>query len=1375
MDGSLLVATQLSSLFPATQAVTVPVETKRTNTPYLPDEEPSDLNEHASYSSVLHEQSTGTILLRLLDKGLVLELISLSTSEVPPIRFIFPSAVLPSPSLLVWRDSEIHIIAVTVTGSVHRLVLPIGPGYTLWKDNVHSRWASEYLIKNGAAELDGVVHVHGCDCVVIGMKSGALLRLETEYTGMESSEDDWSESLAQQGNFLFSFTSFLPSLSAPNTSASEIISMATHPPPTDVGHVWTLSRDRVLRLWNPKLGCVAHKTLTQAFVRDTSPSPGAQPRGSKPQVLLEAERQTLLRVFSSASDAHKDHTFVLAFIPSISSPTSGGAFQLLDTFQDQMVEVGVIQCSKNTAHCHLHDFLVVGDVLFTLWDRQGQSMVERTMIDLEAMTKNGSQTTVWQMASYAPEAELTPAYLEEVLASPGSMADKFLEVVMRPGMFSTLTLMTAIKQYSDAFRSLPGPLPPQLTTTYASLSENIAAVVGCTVNLNRDPHTGALQHSKYWNALKRDWEGFIARCREIERSARWPLVLGFQDQGELIVVERERVTLLVGEDLPIHIRRVLEHDQRITDSHYDLLGILWNLRFKAGPELMLSLENGMVDVLHQEIAFPFADILQDQAVRSQFRESLDEGAISWLIGRLQSIDDLDSAVRTSLDVIGGFDMDVKREEDEVELLLPPPTSQWFRGLTASYITTTVNARYDLCLCLIALLLFLSDELPRWDPLLLAEVFAVFRGVAILRYVVRQPATSSTKPPLDDISTADDVISLLQNMQVSRNKLHITPTHSLIHRLLSQSGDQGAGLPGAAHRFLDGTGLLQSISPANATKAEVVFCERLRLLGYFHVSREIISWMPRTPGITYVLSRIWLNTGRVDDAALLLEKLAGSFGPESALTPEDREALEQVMPSNQMFASAYEFYLYTATLFKSSANLYHEVSFTQQALSCASSGRDTTPLWLTIVKGYTELGMYEDAYGAWLSIMSDVQKRESISHIVYKMCDHHHVNQLMNFNFAGFADEVEDALAFKARNIDPRSQPRYSHILYSWYLARGDYRNAALTMYQRARKLQILASSNPSLFTTLAQDQLEAYMVSMNALSLTDSKSAWFILPGSADSENEPRKRRKLSLHTPPDRFLTGKYENEVIQLGDIQYDYALLAAQLDLIHKDPTLLAASEFLLPPSSIILRLAQANRFGTAMATARSLNVDMTDLFAHLTTQCLRLSHDPEVVVQEDTSDWLLTDKVSSWPGSPADRGWRYLRESLKRHDGFETEHKYTKIALETVLSFQSSPPPPWLIQALEEHHHDYLIRVSLRFGNLDQAIDHILSLVRKTDSQLARDLPKHAASTWLPYSLIDQVLAAGTAQDPPPPRLSELRMEVANRVKRMQKLSTFNQQR
>ena len=55
-----------------------------------------------------------------------------------------------------------------------------------------------------------------------------------------------------------------------------------------------------------------------------------------------------------------------------------------------------------------------------------------------------------------------------------------------------------------------------------------------------------------------------------------------------------------------------------------------------------------------------------------------------------------------------------------------------------------------------------------------------------------------------------------------------------------------------------------------------------------------------------------------------------------------------------------------------------------------------------------------------------------------------------------------------------------------------------------------------------------------------------------------------------------------------------------------------DFALPPASLVLRLAQAGRFNTAMAAARSLDVDMSDLFSHLTTRCLRLSQNPDAVM-------------------------------------------------------------------------------------------------------------------------------------------------------------------
>ena len=51
------------------------------------------------------------------------------------------------------------------------------------------------------------------------------------------------------------------------------------------------------------------------------------------------------------------------------------------------------------------------------------------------------------------------------------------------------------------------------------------------------------------------------------------------------------------------------------------------------------------------------------------------------------------------------------------------------------------------------------------------------------------------------------------------------------------------------------------------------------------------------------------------------------------------------------------------------------------------------------------------------------------------------------------------------------------------------------MYQRARKLHDLIVRTPSLLSSLAHEELEAYLIAMNALSLVDEKNAWILVPG----------------------------------------------------------------------------------------------------------------------------------------------------------------------------------------------------------------------------------------------------------------------------------------
>ncbi|EIN10816.1 hypothetical protein PUNSTDRAFT_65808 [Punctularia strigosozonata HHB-11173 SS5] len=1373
MSSKIIVANHVSSLFPPSQAAFVQVETALRNLP-LPDE-PTDSDppsEHASYSSVFYNAITGTLISRVLSKGRILELITLA-ADSRPLRFSFPAPILPAPGIFLWEQCELHILVVTTAGSLYRLVIPVGDDGQLSLEQRAKNWCREYLIRYASSfdGLEGLVHAQGPHSIAIGLQNGSLLRLETDVLGDEMNTDQWTETILQHNSFLNQIASFLHS-SAPGTS--QVIALASYPQPTDIGHVWSFSRDRTLRLWSAKLGCVSAITLPIAASRAITPAFSTSASSTpppRPQILLDAAPQNLLRVCSL-----HDEPRILVFVPTPSSSASAGTFHLLSFAHDVLSLTRIIECSEESAHCRLQDFLVISDTLYVLWDKQGQSFVETSALQIGAS---------WHSAAYPKEAELTPSHLDELLLSPGSLAEKFFKAVMRPGMFSTVTLRTAIDQYTAACCSIPFPLPLQLTTTYTSLGDKIAAVVGCTVKLTRDPQTGLVQYDNYWSALKRDWEGFIARCREIERSARWPLALGISDptgQGHVVVIERERLGAILVEDQPLWLHRNMSLSMPVgTNPEHNLFEILWILRTKLSRPTLLQIESKVVDFLRQEIAFPFSDIIRDLALRVGFRDDLDEGLETWIGGRLQSIGDMQKiqdAVKAALDYIALFGLAIKREEEEVELILPTTNSEWTRALTSQYAAATVQARYDLGFSLVLLLFLLADELEEWDPALLAEVFGVFRGISMLLHIAKQPSGDGMgDSSRGGASAADDVVSGISHLGLSqRDSFRPKPIYSLMHRLLTQSSDT-VDPPSAAHNFLEAIGLLDAGSPAHATRNDVFFCERLRLVGHHYVARELLSWLPRTPGATYVLSRLCLDTGRIDDAASLFHSLAGVFGESSnILSAEDSQALAGVLPGAKLFDSDFSFYLHTASLFKSSSDVEHEVQFYQLAISVAPPEQDTSPLWYAVIHGLIGLALYEDAYASLISTPFEKLKRECVPPLVYKMCEDNAVDTLMTFNFAGIADEVENALAFKARNADPRLRPFYSRILFAWYTLRGDHRNAALAMFQRARKLSD-ALATDSDFMTLSELQLEAYGVAMNSLSLLDEKDAWITLsvPSKIGSE-----RRRLSKYFPESSYSPGTRNVELVTKTDIEYEYALVSARLELVRREPSTIYDGPSvlirLLPPEAIVMRLSQANRFETAISVARSLKVDMSDIFSRLAGQCLRLGTNPISVTQEDTSDWLLTDKVSSWAGTPVDRGWRFLRLTLERNDGPDTDFAYTKAVLETILAFaRTTPLPSWLANVLLEHDSEHLIRTCLRHKNFECALEYSMAVVKRADAQLNRQPPKTAMTTWVPYNLIDQVLAAIESEGSVSTRArtlqQSLKKEISSRLPRLHKLSQF----
>lgn len=131
------------------------------------------LPEHATESSVLYD-AQAHILLRVIQDRRTIELTSLST-EITPIRFVFPAPVLPSPAVVCDSD-EIHVIACTQAGSVFRLVFPLPD---LWNTQYMAKdWRAEYHLRHPTSNLLGPVHVKEAGCLLIALKDGGILQLD---------------------------------------------------------------------------------------------------------------------------------------------------------------------------------------------------------------------------------------------------------------------------------------------------------------------------------------------------------------------------------------------------------------------------------------------------------------------------------------------------------------------------------------------------------------------------------------------------------------------------------------------------------------------------------------------------------------------------------------------------------------------------------------------------------------------------------------------------------------------------------------------------------------------------------------------------------------------------------------------------------------------------------------------------------------------------------------------------------------------------------------------------------------------------------------------------------------------------------------------
>lgn len=698
---------------------------------------------------------------------------------------------------------------------------------------------------------------------------------------------------------------------------SQIVALASIPPPlADSGHaratslVVSLSKDRHLRVWLTGNGkFVASKQIpSQLFQADAlalasgSVSPGKTP--APDGHLIDSDYRPILHVLPPDLDEDSPvpdmdaGTEIMIFMPTPSADTAGFFLLYRLSGQDRtstrrdLIFVGRKSCSAQTEGWELRDFLVVDDTIYLLWNAQGRALLHTSTYDLDET--EGDQEP-WSTLSTDSEKELSPDSFEESSQEGDALASSILAAILRPGAFSPYTLHLATVQY---VHSLVDP-SPHLNAAYPTLAERIAAVVGSSVDLATDPRTGVQLWDRYWNALRRDWEGFVARCQAIERAGRWPLGLGRARDGSVVVLERERLGAIIQLDEPMAVH-ALAGASPTTTLGAPLFGVAWSLRANVLPADLRMLEDALRGVGGDgRIAYSHDSVLRDVAQR-HLDGLIPEGPAAFVRAGLGMVGDLEDAVVAALDVIARLEHVVKLEAEDPDGSFDPGLGmgtghdgEWKKALTTAYVAHTVEVRYDLCLSLLLLLLFLALDAPdalRSSPAA-ARACGTFHALGLLRALIRQSAGD-----LDGVAggygdVEEDVLERFAAMGfaspgpgVGLDALRRGPQYSLVHALLPRAALATSVLQ-SAHAFLRETGVLsdsgvgsgQLISGHGEGVGALGLVERLRSLGYLDFARGLVMRLPPAPGVCYVHARLLIDLGRPDEAEVMFTKVANNFG------------------------------------------------------------------------------------------------------------------------------------------------------------------------------------------------------------------------------------------------------------------------------------------------------------------------------------------------------------------------------------------------------------------------------------------------------------------------------------------------------------------
>ncbi|KAL5628644.1 hypothetical protein BROUX41_002035 [Berkeleyomyces rouxiae] len=952
--------------------------------------------------------------------------------------------------------------------------------------------------------------------ILIALHDGGLLRLDRSK-GNE--HPYFTESMTNAQNWNYGVRNFFIRANTVkfgkwNLDYSTVIDAQTANLGTVQDYLFTVSLDHRLRVWDPKTGTIL--TIVD-MLNDQTDSQDSK------KWTLDPTHTNLIRVLNVASG----RGIIAAY-----SPKGVGQFNF---WKVTALEDGSIVMKPFFPES---TFEAVSPSVSDSWTMADFAigLQETDALDMWVLWKNNTTYRVMRHSSQVaelplswPSWELVRSYSLPTTAprsgacDPTDPTESWLQLLMRPGRFTKVTLETALTIYE---RSIGTGLVQQRSR---NLAESICSVVSSTAALERST-SGGMDYEQFRTATDTHWKRFYRLVTELDKQRGDALSLVYDSQCDMAWIVCADYVSVIRECNDFE-RLYWNGTQTSTASDdvqaINLLGTAMDF-VGSFPENFLQTCNSVLrSELYDEITKTDTDRIQYFYEKSAFWRGISEEDCSLVVDKLGQ--NFANVTNEAYSKIFTHILVSKISSPPVQF----PLTSIGRKLMVNIVQDNLDMFWIIFFTQLILLVHMEFEWEDEEDALhqrvavgsvYSQIVDILRRLSLLKWLTQ--AEVSVHVHSSGNRTEDDSRRPGEGMHL------VTTLEAYLSR------DLGISTLNHEPMCLSLTEIATSLCAPDSTITISVPLVQMHLVKDDRpdMALELAPFGDQEPFSIYVLGRTYLALREFSAAASLLRKAAVGMAAEDALMVRVNANLLADEEASLLGNGMAKYYIHLVALFEKHKAYSYILEFAQLALSMNfSSVSDTVAMRTDLLSRQFNaslvLSRFEVAHAALLALrqMNSTLQKACLARLVERMSETYHSSELVALPFPGMTAAVDDVLSAKCRStLDVVSGPAYHQILYAWRIRHHDYRGAASVLLDRINKLQRSGEGDQFLVEGATDTPVtRQYLLLINALSCVDRKQAWIFseeLPTSLDGRTA---------------MVVGEPKRKVVTLADVRKQYQM--------------------------------------------------------------------------------------------------------------------------------------------------------------------------------------------------------------------------------------------